>query len=156
VDLAKLKLLELMASEKRWYSRVADTELSAENILIKTPNESIVVRLETQEGINVQAGTPLITIQETTKPRIIALLAPRYAPYVIPGQTATVQWDSGLSVKATVLYAGTISSRIPEKMRNFRNQGQGIVVELELLETIPVELAINELPVKVRFSRNLF
>jgi multidrug resistance efflux pump len=156
VDAARLRLLQVMSMDQRWLTQLADTELSAQNIVIKAPNNSIVIRIETKEGISVQQGDPLITIQEATKPRVIALLAPRFALYARPGQKASVQWESGLEVDATVLFEGTISSRIPEKMRNFKNQNQGIVVQLELHSDIPGTLAVDSLPVKVKFARNLF
>ena len=156
VDAARLRLLQVMSMDQRWLTQLADTELSAQNIVIKAPNKSIVIRIETKEGISVQQGDPLITIQEATKPRVIALLAPRFALYARPGQKASVQWESGLEVDATVLFEGTISSQIPEKMRNFKNQNQGIVVQLELHSDIPGTLAVDSLPVKVKFARNLF
>lgn len=156
VDAARLRLLQVMSMDQRWLTQLADTELAAQNILIKAPNNAIVIRIETKEGVNVQRGDPLITIQETTKPRVIALLAPRFALYAHPGQMATVKWESGLEVEATVLFEGTISSQIPEKMRNFKNQNQGVVVQLELRSNIPGELAVDSLPVKVKFKRNFF
>ena len=156
VDAARLRLLQVMSMDQRWLTQLADTELSAQNIVIKAPNNSIVIRIETKEGISVQQGDPLITIQEATKPRVIALLAPRFALYARPGQKASVQWESGLEVDATVLFEGTISSQIPEKMRNIKNQNQGIVVQLELHSDIPGTLAVDSLPVKVKFARNLF
>lgn len=156
VDAARLRLLQVMSMDQRWLTQLADTELAAQNILIKAPNNAIVIRIETKEGVNVQRGDPLITIQETTKPRVIALLAPRFALYAHPGQMATVKWESGLEVEATVLFEGTISSQIPEKMRNFKNQNQGVVVQLELRSNIPGELAVDGLPVKVKFKRNFF
>lgn len=156
VDAARLRLLQVMSMDQRWLTQLADTELSAQNIVIKAPNNSIVIRIETKEGISVQQGDPLITIQEATKPRVIALLAPRFALYAHPGQKASVKWESGLEVEATVLFEGTISSQIPEKMRNFKNQTQGIVVQLELHSDIPGTLAVDSLPVKVKFARNLF
>lgn len=156
VDAARLRLLQVISMDQHWLTQLADTELAAQMISIKAPNDSIVIRIETKEGISVQSGDPLITIQETTKPRVIALLAPRFALYAHPGQTATVQWESGLKVQATVLFEGTVSSQIPEKMRNFKNQGQGVIVQLELHSDIPGALAVDSLPVKVQFSRNLF
>lgn len=156
VDAARLRLLQVMSMDQRWLTQLADTELAAQNILIKAPNNAIVIRIETKEGVNVQRGDPLMTIQETTKPRVIALLAPRFALYAHPGQMATVKWESGLEVEATVLFEGTISSQIPEKMRNFKNQNQGVVVQLELRSNIPGELAVDGLPVKVKFKRNFF
>jgi multidrug resistance efflux pump len=156
VDAARLRLLQVIAIDQRWLTQLAETELAAQEILIKAPNNAIVIRIETKEGISVQRGDPLITIQETTKPRVIALLAPRFALYAHPGQRATVRWESGLEVEATVLYEGTISSQIPEKMRNFKNQNQGVVVQLELHSNIPGELAVDSLPVKVKFKRNFF
>lgn len=156
VDAARLRLLQVMSMDQRWLTQLADTELAAQNILIKALNNAIVIRIETKEGVNVQRGDPLITIQETTKPRVIALLAPRFALYAHPGQMATVKWDSGLEVEATVLFEGTVSSQIPEKMRNFKNQNQGVVVQLELRSNIPGELAVDSLPVKVKFKRNFF
>ena len=156
VDAARLRLLQVMSIDQRWLTQLADTELAAQNILIKAPNNAIVIRIETKEGVSVQQGDPLITIQETTKPRVIALLAPRFALYAHPGQKATVKWESGLEVEATVLFEGTISSQIPEKMRNFKNQNQGVVVQLELHSNIPGELAVDSLPVKVKFKRNFF
>lgn len=156
VEVARLRLIQLVALGQRWLSQIADTEISAQSITLKAPHDSIVIKLEAQEGVNVQAGEPLITIQETIKPRIIALLAPRFALYANPGQAAIVEWESGLRVSATVLYEGTVSSQIPEKMQNFRNKGQGVVVQLELKSTIPGELAIDNLPVKVKFSRHFF
>ena len=156
VDAARLRLLQVVSMDQRWQTQLADTELAAQSILIKAPNDSIVIRVDTKEGVSVQTGNPLITIQETTKPRVIALLAPRFALYAHPGQTATVQWESGLKVQATVLFEGTVSSQIPEKMRNFKNQGQGVVVQLELHSDIPGALAVDNLPVKVKFSHNFF
>jgi multidrug resistance efflux pump len=156
VDAARLRLLQVMSMDQRWLTQLADTELAAQNIVIKAPNNSIVIRVETKEGVSVQQGDPLITIQEAAKPRVIALLAPRFALYAHPGQKASVKWDSGLEVDATVLFEGTVSSQIPEKMRNFKNQNQGIVVQLELHSDIPGVLAVDSLPVKVKFARNLF
>lgn len=156
VDAARLRLLQAISMDQRWQTQLADSEIAAQNIFIKAPNESIVIRIETQEGVSVQPGDPLITIQETTKPRVIALLAPRYALYAHPGQTAIVQWESGLKVKAVVLFEGTVSSQIPEKMRNFKNHGQGVVVQLELQSEIPGTLAVDNLPVKVKFPHNFF
>jgi multidrug resistance efflux pump len=156
VDAARLRLLQVMSMDQRWLTQLADSELAAQNILIKAPNNAIVIRIETKEGVSVQQGDPLITIQETTKPRVIALLAPRFALYAHTGQMATVKWESGLEVEATVLFEGTISSQIPEKMRNFKNQNQGVVVQLELHSDIPGALAVDGLPVKVKFTRNFF
>ena len=156
VDAARIRLLQVLSIDQRWLTQLADSELAAQNILIKAPNNAIVIRIETKEGVSVQQGDPLITIQETTKPRVIALLAPRFALYAHTGQMATVKWESGLEVEATVLFEGTISSQIPEKMRNFKNQNQGVVVQLELHSDIPGALAVDGLPVKVKFKRNFF
>lgn len=156
VEAAKLRLIQLLSLGQRWQSQLAETEISAQDIIIKAPSDSIIIKVESQEGVRVRAGDPLITIQETTKPRVVALLAPRFALYAHPGQSAVVQWESGLKVDATVLYEGTVSSQIPEKMQNFRNMGQGVVVQLELQSNIPGELAVDSLPVKVKFSRSFF
>lgn len=156
VEVARLRLIQLLSLGQRRQGQIADAEISAQTLTLKAPNDSIIIKLEAQEGVNVQAGDPLMTIQETTKPKIVALLAPRFALYAHPGQAAIVEWDSGFKMNATVLYDGTISSQIPEKMQNFRDKGQGVVVQLELESAAPRELVINSLPVKVKFSRHLF
>lgn len=149
----------LSAAERQersgWQSELAELESLKQALLLRAPVKGTVVRLETHDGLNVQAGQPLLSLQENTTARISALLPSRHAQYARAGQHATVSWPSGDKVPAVVLYDGIIAERVPEVLRRFGDAGQGILVQLQLTRPIPPALQVNNVAVSVSFHRKL-
>ncbi len=167
LDAARLRLREAQAAlraqpsgadereRRNWQIELDGVERMRQSLLLLAPADATVLTLETRPGLSVQAGQTLLTLQENTAPRVVALLPPSYARYARAGQPAKVVWSSGETAQARVLFNGTLSERIPEVLREFGGTRQGILVHLELLAPLPEQLKVNNLAVSVRFSRQL-
>lgn len=152
---AKAALPSMDPRARDWQIELDEIEALRRNLTVYAPSDATVLRVETLAQHNVLAGQPLLTLQQNIEPRVIALLSPRHADYAHTGQQAWVSWSSGEKIEARVLYNGTVSERIPEMLRGFDNQSQGILVQLKLLGPLPEHLKVNNVAVNVRFPRDV-
>lgn len=121
---------------------------------IATPLNGRVLNLYTRNGLPVQQGQKLLTLQENGPLKIIALLPPQNSEYARANQQATIVLPNGQQLAATVMFNGQVTEAVPEILRVLGTEKQGIVLQLKSQTDIPPALRLNNLPVTIRFTRH--
>ena len=121
---------------------------------IPTPLNGRVLNLHTRNGLPVQQGQKLLTLQENGPLKIIALLPPQHSEYARANQQATIILPDGQQLAATVMFNGQVTEAVPEILRALGTEKQGIVLQLKSQTDIPPALRLNNLPVTIRFARH--
>ena len=132
--------------------RLSELKSILESLVIKAPQSGIVASSLVNEGELINKGSELISIQNDNNIRIEAFLDPDKSRYVVLNKKVRVILPNGQSIEAKIVSFNLQTQRTPADLISpFEKDKLSLVVDLEPIESIPENLRVNYLPVKVIF-----
>jgi multidrug resistance efflux pump len=159
---AKMSYLELKSSSEKsnisYTPPISDNvrlnELKSilESLVIRAPQSGIVASSFVNEGEWISKGSDLVLIQDDNNIRIKAFLDPNKSKYIVLNKKVRVILPNGQSIEAKIVSFNSQTQRTPADLISpFEKDKLSLVVDLEPIESIPENLRVNYLPVKVIF-----
>jgi cobalt-zinc-cadmium efflux system membrane fusion protein len=139
----------------RLQERLAALERERQGLVARAPLAGRLLDLPVETGQQVAPGTVLAQVAVPGWAQVEAYLRAAALAKATPGREVTVRLPDGRSVQARVREQPSRVRHLPAGLAAVANNSRDpmLLVTLELAEPLPVALAIQGLPVEVRFPR---
>lgn len=140
---------------QRLRERLAALERERQGLVTRAPLAGRLLDLPVETGQQVAPGTVLAQVAVPGRAQVEAYLRPAALGKATPGREVTVRLPDGRSVLARVREQPSRVRQLPAGFAAAATDSRDpmLLVTLDLAEPLPVALAIQGLPVEVRFPR---
>ena len=140
---------------QRLQERLEALERERQGLVTRAPLAGRLLDLPVETGQQVAPGTVLAQVAVPGRAQVEAYLRPAALAKATPGREVTVRLPDGRSVLARVREQPSRVRQLPAGFAAAATDSRDpmLLVTLDLAEPLPVALAIQGLPVEVRFPR---
>jgi multidrug resistance efflux pump len=140
---------------QRLQERLEALEREQQGLVARAPLAGRLLDLPVEAGQQVAPGTVLAQVAVPGRAQVEAYLRPAALAKAAQGREVTVRLADGRSVQARVREQPSRVRQLPAGLAAAANSSRDpmLLVTLDLAEPLPVEQAIQGMPVEVRFPR---
>lgn len=125
-----------------------------QQLTLVADGDGTVLEILAERGSVLDAGAGVLVIGRQERPHVEAYMRPEQVKWVSAGTRATVTVAGDLSLEATVRDAPGQTRRLPAELSSaIGSREMMVLVTLDPVKPLPVQQAIEGLPVRVRFHR---
>ncbi|ABL98717.1 HlyD family secretion protein [Shewanella amazonensis] len=139
-------------SRQRMELELSRLKALREQLTIRAPYDARIADIQVQVGEQLAVERPLLWLSGRASPVVVAYLEPKYLDYVDLGQQASITLPNGESFNGRIEEPTELVSKLPKQLSGSFD-GEKPVLKVTLTPLEPLSLAVEGVPVEVRFDR---